>query len=109
MSMIGKTLLKKLSDFVFSRTHFRENLLDGLFGSAPCDASTLTRLAASIASASASASTGFFKEVESTEFERSDCGGYIAVAGDEDDGKRQILSLHALLELQTGHAGHADI
>lgn len=30
--MIGKTLLKKLSDFVFSRTHFRENLLDSLFG-----------------------------------------------------------------------------
>lgn len=28
---------------------------------------------------------------------------------DEDDGKRQILSLHALLEFQAGHAGHADV
>lgn len=94
--MIGKTLLKKLSDFVFSRTHFRENLLHGLFGQR-----ALRRLNTHAACRLNSVSerlgiNGFFKEIKSTEFERSDCGGHIAVSSDEDDGKRQILSLHAL-------------
>ena len=52
---------------------------------------------------------GLLEEVEGTALERPHGRAHVAVARDEDDRQRERKLLHAGLQLEAAHAGHADV
>ena len=51
----------------------------------------------------------FLDEIHRTLLHRVDRHRHVAVAGDEDDGQRRVVFDQAVLQLQAGHAAHADV
>jgi hypothetical protein len=52
---------------------------------------------------------GLLDEVHRAFLHGVDGHGHVAVAGDEDDGQGRLALDQAVLQLQAGHAAHADV